>query len=244
MPQSRPPRSISSATASDLIYALPGQTVEAWARELAEALALAGDHLSVYQLTIEAGTAFHTLHGRGDLVLPDDDLAGDLYELTQATLARAGLPGYEISNHARAGQESRHNLTYWRYGDYVGVGPGAHGRVTLDGSKHATRQRRAPETWLAAVERDGHGTEELLPVGPTERAEEMLMMGLRLAEGIPRARFRDELGCEPEDVLDPHGLDILSDGGLVTLDDTRLTATAAGRQVLNGVLARLIRTTG
>jgi len=224
----------------DLIYARPGQSLEAWAAELEAALALAGDHLSVYQLTIEQGTAFHTAHARGDFALPDDDLAGALYELTQARLAEEGLAAYEISNHARPGQASRHNLTYWRYGDYVGAGPGAHGRLTLDGVKHATRQKKAPESWLAAVEAAGHGTEETLALNPEQRGEEMLMMGLRLAEGIPRRRFRAELGVEPEALLDPAGLARLIDGGFVTLDAERLAATAEGRQRLNAVLAMLL----
>jgi len=224
----------------DLIYARPGQSLEAWAAELEAALALAGDHLSVYQLTIEAGTAFHTAHARGDFALPDDDLAGALYELTQARLTEAGLAAYEISNHARPGQASRHNLTYWRYGDYIGVGPGAHGRLTLAGTKHATRQKKAPESWLAAVEAVGHGTEETLALNLEHRGEEMLMMGLRLAEGIPRRRFHDELGVEPEALLDPGGLARLVEGGFVTLDAERLAATAAGRQRLNAVLAMLL----
>ncbi|MGB8842906.1 MAG: radical SAM family heme chaperone HemW [Aliidongia sp.] len=224
----------------DLIYARPSQSLDSWARELDAALALAGDHLSVYQLTIEAGTAFHTAHARGDFALPADDLAGALFELTQERLETAGLPGYEISNHARPGQASRHNLTYWRYGDYLGVGPGAHGRVTLDGVKHATRQKKAPESWLAAVEEAGHGTEETTPLTAAQRGEEMVMMGLRLSEGIPRDRFRAELGNEPEALFDPSGLERLIEGGFVTLDNERLTATAAGRQRLNAVLAMLL----
>jgi oxygen-independent coproporphyrinogen-3 oxidase len=224
----------------DLIYARPGQSLEDWDAELAAALDLAGDHLSVYQLTIEPGTAFHTAHARGAFALPDDDLAGALYELTQERLGAAGLPAYEISNHARPGQESRHNLTYWRYGDYVGVGPGAHGRLTLAGAKHATRQMKVPETWLTAVEAGGHGTEEVVPLTPDQRGEELLMMGLRLAQGIPRARFHDEWHKEPEAALDRSGLARLIEGGFVTLDSERLAATAAGRQRLNAVLAMLL----
>ena len=225
----------------DLIYARPGQTVKSWQAELDRALGFAADHLSVYQLTIEQGTQFATLHARGDFILPDDELAGELYELTQAHLSAAGLPSYEISNHARPGQASRHNLTYWRYGDYVGVGPGAHGRLTLDGQKWATRQAKAPETWLARVEADGHGTQETEIVEAGARAEEMLMMGLRLAEGIPRQRFRDELGLEPEDLIDATALGHLTEGGFVTLDQHRLAATDAGRQRLNAVLAALLK---
>jgi putative oxygen-independent coproporphyrinogen III oxidase len=224
----------------DLIYARPGQTIAAWESELERALALAGDHLSLYQLTIEQGTAFHTAHARGDFALPDEDEAALLYELTQARLAAAGLPAYEVSNHARPGGESRHNLVYWRYGDYVGIGPGAHGRLTEGGVKCALRQRRAPETWLSAVERDGRATQEELPLGRDERLEEMLMMGLRLEEGVPRARFRGEAGGEPEEVLDRRRLDGLVANGLLALDAERLRATPAGLQRLNGVLAHLL----
>jgi len=226
----------------DLIYARPGQTEAAWAAELDRALPLVGDHLSVYQLTIEPGTAFATAHARGDFALPDEDLAGALYELTQDRLAAAGLPAYEISNHAwPGGGESRHNLVYWRYGDYVGVGPGAHGRLTLpDGGKVATRQRRAPETWLAAVEADGHGTQEGVPLGSAERLEEMLMMGLRLAEGVPLTRIRAETGKDLPETVDPDALRDLAEGGFLSLDAGRLRATDAGRQRLNAVLGALL----
>jgi oxygen-independent coproporphyrinogen-3 oxidase len=224
----------------DLIYARPGQELAAWERELDAALAMAGDHLSLYQLTIEQGTAFATSHARGDFALPDDELAGAFYEATQARLDRAGLAAYEISNHARPGAACRHNLVYWRYGDYVGIGPGAHGRVTLAGAKHATRQRRAPETWLAAVEAAGHATEERAPLGTAERREEMLMLGLRLAEGVARDRFRRETGGAVEDALDPAALADLQAGGFVVLDAAGLRATPAGRQRLNAVLGRLL----
>jgi oxygen-independent coproporphyrinogen-3 oxidase len=223
----------------DLIYARPEQTLAQWQAELARAVDLAGDHLSVYQLTIEAGTAFAAAHARGDWALPEEDLAGDLFEATQAVLAAAGLDAYEISNHARAGGESRHNLTYWRYGDYVGIGPGAHGRVTLGGDKFATRRHRAPETWLAAVERQGHGLQERVALAPAERREEMLMMGLRLAEGIERARFRAETGAELEAALDGERLADLVAGGFLETDARGLRATATGRQRLNAVLAAL-----
>jgi putative oxygen-independent coproporphyrinogen III oxidase len=224
----------------DLIYARPGQSLADWRDELDRALALAGDHLSLYQLTIEEGTAFAPAHARGDFTLPDEDLSGALYELTQERLQGAGMPAYEISNHARPGEESRHNLVYWRYGDYLGIGPGAHGRLTLAGEKLATRQLRAPETWLAAVEQSGHGTQERIPVVAGERLEEMLMMGLRLAEGIPRSRFRRESDGEPEAILDAAQIARLVDGGFLTLDDERLRATAAGRQRLNALLATLL----
>ena len=224
----------------DLIYARPHQTIASWRAELAQAVALAADHLSVYQLTIEPGTAFFAAHARGDFILPDDDLASDLFEATQADLAAAGMAAYEISNHARPGASSRHNLVYWRYGDYVGVGPGAHGRLTLEGKKLATRQIKAPELWLTSLQegRDGMAEEVETPV--KDRLTELTMMGLRLVEGIPRERFRLETGDEPEAVLDPKGLKDLIEGGFVTLDADRLTATVTGRQLLNSVLARLL----
>ena len=224
----------------DLIYARPGQTVAGWRRELDEALGMAGDHLSVYQLTIEQGTAFATAHARGDFMLPDEEISGALYETTQERLEAAGLAAYEISNHARPGAACRHNLVYWRYGDYVGVGPGAHGRLTIDGAKFATRQRRAPESWIAAAEKRGHGSEEPMRLADSERSEEMLMMGLRLAEGVARERFRQETGGELESALDPAALADLADGGFIELDAAGLRATAAGRQRLNAVLARLL----
>jgi len=224
----------------DLIYARPRQTVAEWEAELERALDLAGEHLSVYQLTIEAGTAFATAHARGDFALPDEETQAQLYETTQARLAAAGLPAYEISNHARPGAECRHNLAYWRSADYVGVGPGAHGRLTLDGSRIATRQLRAPETWLAAAERQGHGSEERVTVAPPEHLEEVLMMGLRLAEGISRERFRTALGAEFESALEEKRLAPLIEEGFLVLDEQHLAATAAGRQRLNAVLAALL----
>jgi len=224
----------------DLIYARPGQTPLSWRDELAAALAMAGDHLSVYQLTIEPGTAFFTAHARGDFALPDDEGQAALYETTQELLEGAGLTAYEISNHARRGGECRHNLVYWRYGDYLGIGPGAHGRLTLDGQKHALRNRRAPETWLAAIEGGAAACEEDLVLAPDERRAELLMMGLRLAEGVSRARFCAETGRDIEASLEPARLAQLIEGAFLVLDEKGLRATAAGRQRLNAVLAALL----
>jgi len=224
----------------DLIYARPGQTVAAWQAELARALDYAVGHLSVYQLTIEEGTAFYPLHARGDLVLPDENLAGDLYEATQSQLAAAGLPAYEISNHARPGEESRHNLTYWRYGDYVGIGPGAHGRLTLDGEKFATRAHRAPEIWLERVERDGHGAAAPDPIDRDARGTELLMMGLRLSEGVRLARLVEETGRTLDDFVEPAALSRLIEGGFLTRDADRLSATSEGLQRLNAVLGAIL----
>ncbi len=207
-------------TSFDLIYARPGQSVAAWEDELGEALTLAGSHLSLYQLTIEPGTAFGNRAERGETLAADEDTAAALFEVTQGRLLAAGMPAYEISNHARRGAECRHNLAYWRYEDYLGIGPGAHGRVTCDGGKLATQQRRSPEAWLAAV-------------------EEMLMMGLRLAEGVSRSRLEEMAGRSVDQLFGP-ALARLVEGGFLTLDDQRLAATAAGRQRLNAVLAALI----
>lgn len=224
----------------DLIYARPGQTPAQWDAELEAALRLAGDHLSVYQLTVEHGTGFAAASARGDFTLPDQDLAASLFEATQDRLAAAGLPAYEISNHASPGAESRHNLIYWRYGDYVGIGPGAHGRLTLDGDRIATRQKRLPERWLAAVEAQGHGTEERQVITADERLAELLMMGLRLASGIARERFLSETGRDIEQLLPSARLDDLVEGGFLVVDAAGLRATASGRQRLNAVLAALL----
>ena len=230
----------------DLITARPGQTRQAWRAELKQALKEEPKHLSIYHLTIEAGTAFHGAWRRGELEVPDEMEAATLFETTQEVLEEAGLPAYEISNHAAPGAECRHNLTYWRYGDYVGVGPGAHGRITLrapDGvgaAKFATRQHRAPEAWLAAVEENGHATRGREALSAEVRLEELVMMGLRLNEGIARAAFRREAGAGPEDVLPEARLTELLAGGFLELDAGGLRATPAGRVRLDALLARLL----
>jgi len=224
----------------DLIYARPGQTLEAWTAELGAALELAGDHLSLYQLTIEPGTGFEGAVARGDFSVPDEATQAALYEATQARLEAAGLPAYEISNHARPGEECRHNLVYWRYGDYVGAGPGAHGRLTLAGRKWATRQHRAPEAWLAEVEAKGHATRQRDEIAPPERVSEMLMMGLRLTEGVSLARLAAEAGADPGTIVSEPRLARLTEGGFLRRDAQRLVATKAGRQRLDAVLAALI----
>ena len=232
-------RDIFSRTSFDLIYARPGQTVAAWDEELCEALTLADTHLSLYQLTIEPGTAFGNRAQRGEILAADEDTAAALFEVTQQHLAVAGLPAYEISNHAAPGFECRHNLAYWRYEDYLGIGPGAHGRVTRDGGKLATQQRRAPEAWLAAIEDTGSTFDEVTPITRHTALEEMLMMGLRLTEGISRARLE---ALAERDIADLFGgaLEPLIEGGFLMLDKDRLAATAAGRQRLNAVLAALL----
>ena len=225
----------------DLIYALPEQTDRDWRGQLRDALAEAGGHLSLYQLTIEPGTAFHAQWARGDLVTPDEDAAGNLYETTQDVLEAAGLPAYEISNHARPGAESRHNLTYWRYGDYAGIGPGAHGRIAIGGVRHATRHHRAPEVWLERASRaaDPFAAEQgSTTVSDAEAVVEAAMMGLRTAEGVPLARLA-ALG-DAEAALDRDAIARLAEAGLLEDDPDRLRATPAGRQRLNAVLAAIL----
>ncbi len=224
----------------DLIYARPGQTPEAWSEELERALKLAGEHLSLYQLTIERGTRFFTDHAKGAFTLPDEDDSAAMFELTQKRLGAAGLPAYEISNHARLGAACRHNLIYWRYQDYVGVGPGAHGRFAEGNAKRATRRASGPEAWLEAVERDGHGTAETSRVSGHDRVEEALMMGLRLADGIDRQQFAEVAGADPVDALGEAKLAPLVAAGFLEFDATHLGATPAGRQRLNALLERLI----
>ena len=228
----------------DLIYARPGQTPEAWAEELERALGLAGEHLSLYQLTIERGTRFFTDHARGTFVLPDEEAAASMFEATQARLAAAGLPAYEISNHARPGAACRHNLIYWRYQDYVGIGPGAHGRFAerpVQGpTKRATRRVSGPEAWLEAVERTGHGTAESSVVAGRDLVEEALMMGLRLADGIDRATFASLTGADPVAALGEARLAPLVRAGFLEIRPDRLGATASGRQRLNALLERLL----
>jgi oxygen-independent coproporphyrinogen-3 oxidase len=232
-------REIFSRFSFDLIYARPGQSVRAWWRELDEALSLAGEHLSLYQLTIEPGTAFATLARRGELVPREEDSTAALFEATQERLAAAGLPAYEISNHARPGAECRHNLAYWRYQDYVGIGPGSHGRLTVSGTKYATQQHRLPEKWLTAVETKGTRIEETAPIGREPAIEEMLMMGLRLVEGVSRERLECAAGCEAETLFGSR-LEPLIEGGFLTLNAERLAATPTGRQRLNAVLGVLL----
>jgi oxygen-independent coproporphyrinogen-3 oxidase len=222
----------------DLIYARPGQTLEAWRSELGQALGLAGRHLSLYQLTIEQGTPFAALHARGKLHIPDDEAACDFYELTQEMTERAGLPAYEISNHAVQGEESRHNLTYWRYGQYVGIGPGAHGRVQVDGVRRATTTERNPERWAALVEAGEHGIAESVALSPLEQADEALLMGLRLQEGLDLDRLARHTGLRPS----IGALQELAQLGLVEMTaKSTLRSTTAGRMVLNEIVLRLAR---
>ena len=229
-------RSIFERYSFDLIYARPRQTPEAWAAELKRAIAEAAEHLSLYQLTIEPDTPFFGLHKAGKLPVPDEDLARDLYDLTQAVCLNAGMPAYEISNHSRPGAECRHNLVYWRGHDYAGVGPGAHGRLTIDGRRIATATEKRPEAWLMRVEEGGTGltVDERLTSG--EAADEYLLMGLRLAEGIDPARYSALSGR----ALNPKRISILREEGAVeTTADGRLRVTKSGFPLLDAVVADL-----
>ena len=221
----------------DLIYARQGQTLDQWRAELGLALALAVDHLSLYQLTIEDGTRFGDMHARGRLRgLPDADLAADMFAVTQETCDAAGMGGYEISNHARPGAESRHNLIYWRYGDYAGIGPGAHGRLTVGGRRWAIESPRSPEAWLAAAEGDAAEITIRSEVEPEDQGAEMLIMGLRLREGVDLARYARLTGRE----LPAFRIAELSSLGLLELDGSRIFATESGRIVLNAVIKQLL----
>jgi oxygen-independent coproporphyrinogen-3 oxidase len=219
----------------DMIYARPGQSMAQWRAELGQALAEQQGHMSLYQLTIEPGTRFADLHATGKLHLPADDHAAALYDLTQEMTAAAGLQAYEISNHARPGHESRHNLLYWRYGDYAGAGPGAHSRLRLGPERLALAAERHPETWRRQVEERGHGLCEETRVTAEEQAIEYVLMGLRIAEGISLSRHA-ELAGRPADPARIAGMKSL---GLIRREGDRLSATAAGRKVLDAIIREL-----
>jgi len=220
----------------DLIYARPGQSITGWRKELEEALALTHDHLSLYQLTIEDGTIFARLQDAGKLILPDHDHARALWDVTQDLTAKAGLPAYEVSNHARPGAESRHNLIYWRYGEYVGVGPGAHGRVLKGNIRRAQTTEPQPDVWLEQVARRGHALIEDEALSAEEQADEFLLMGLRLSEGIAPSDFEVMAGRD----LDPHRIAALLAQGMVEYTPGgRLRVSAEGFPVLDAVVADL-----
>ncbi len=229
-------RSVFDRVSFDLIYARQGQSLDAWQAELGQALSMAIDHLSLYQLTIEDGTAFGDRYAAGKLRgLPDDDLAADMYAVTQELCDAAGLPAYEVSNHAAAGLESRHNQIYWRYGDYPGIGPGAHGRLTLSGVRLATEAPLAPGAWMAQVRDRGDGDLQRVPLTTDEQRAEFLLMGLRLSEGVSL----DRLGLSQ----DQHFINKINDLveiSMLSMDDDYLRLTPQGRPVLNAVLRQLL----
>jgi len=229
-------RAVFDRYSFDLIYARPGQTPDAWASELTCALAQAGEHLSLYQLTIEHGTPFYELHAAGKLLTPDEDTARALYDVTQAICAEAGLPAYEVSNHARAEGECRHNLIYWRGHEYAGIGPGAHGRLDIDGARHAIATEKLPQPWLARVRTRGHGIVSDEVLTREEVADEFLLMGLRLVEGVDPVRYA-QISGRP---LDPRRVTFLREQGIVeTTPEGRLRVTMAGFPVLDAVVADL-----
>jgi putative oxygen-independent coproporphyrinogen III oxidase len=221
----------------DLIYARPGQTLAAWEGELARALAFGTEHLSLYQLTIEPGTRFATEAAAGRIVIPDGDSAADLFEATRAMTAAAALPAYEISNHARLGAESRHNLVYWRYRDYAGVGPGAHGRR----GGLATARHKKPENWIGAVARNGHGAQIEEPLTPNARATEALLMGLRLREGVDLERIARLGETTPTALIDQTAAERLEQQGLIARNGDHLGVTEAGMLLLDAILPLIVR---
>lgn len=220
----------------DLIYARPGQTIGQWRRELERALSFGTGHLSLYQLTIEPGTRFETMVRKGDFAPLDEDACADMFALTREVTARHGLPAYEISNHARSGEESRHNLTYWRYHDYCGIGPGAHGRR----GGLATVRHRKPENWLKAVAETASGISESRELGTREQASEALMMGLRLREGVDLEALAMRLGLRPADLCDGDKIAFYARQGLVWLDGPRLGVTDRGMPLLDGLLGEIV----
>lgn len=234
-------RGIFPRLSFDLIYARPGQSEESWRAELRQALALAADHLSLYQLTIEPGTRFFTEHARGAFALPQEDDAARMYEATAEEAARFGLAPYEVSNYAKPGAESRHNLAYWRYGDYLGIGAGAHQRLLLDGAMIATRRHRAPEEWLARVEANGHAIVEEETLSSRDRGREALLMGLRLAEGVDPKRIETRSGLPFVETIDPAMLTACLDEGYLEWRGARLVATSEGRVRLDALLPALLR---
>ena len=229
-------RNIFPRMSFDLIYARPDQSLDAWRSELEDAISLAADHLSLYQLTIEQGTPFFDLHRRGKITVPDPDRAADLYQLTQEVTAKHGLPAYEISNHAETGSESRHNLTYWRSGTWAGIGPGAHGRLEMNDGRRALSNERHPETWLERVEKEGHALTENELLAPDEVADELLLMGLRLREGFDLGRFSDRTGRE---IQEEKISDLIEYGMIEWVSDQRIRATQEGALVLDAVIADL-----
>jgi oxygen-independent coproporphyrinogen-3 oxidase len=220
----------------DLIYARPAQTAGQWEAELRRALSFGTDHVSLYQLTIEPGTRFETLVRTGHFIPADDDDAATLYEITGQMTSAAGIPAYEISNHAKPGSESRHNLSYWRYDDYIGIGPGAHGRRL----NFATQRHKKPENFLSAAERNAHGISSEDRLDAATRATESLLMGLRLAEGISLSRLSDRTGITSDNLLDIHAVDKIAQLGLIRRDGDHVTVTPQGMPLLDAILPQIV----
>jgi oxygen-independent coproporphyrinogen-3 oxidase len=225
----------------DLIYARPGQTLKGWEKELRRAAGLSSGHLSLYQLTIERNTPFYYAAEQGRFSVPKEDLAADFYTVTQDVLAEEGLPAYEVSNHAAPGQECAHNMIYWHYEDYIGIGPGAHGRITLDGVKHATRDHPAPEIWLEYVGKRNHGAHPFQAIGPYERALEALMMGLRLREGLALAKLEQAFGAGWRGFLDEEKLQTARGEGWLEMSDDHIRLTLEGTLRLNALVPFIVK---
>ena len=230
---------IFDRTTFDLIYGRPGQTLAAWKEELRGALTIAAGHASLYQLTIEDGTAFAAAQRRGTLVTPEEMVLADLYDATQDIMADAGLPAYEISNHAGPREQGQHNLTYWNYGAYAGIGPGAHGRLVIDGRRVATETIHDADGWRRAALAQGHGVAEQIALDDEACSDELLVTGLRLAAGVPGPRFAAVTGYDLAQLSMAPRVTTLREENLISIDDSRLTATATGRRLLNGVIAEI-----
>ena len=233
-------QTVFQRTSVDLIYGRPQQSVKAWQLELEQAVNIVSDHISLYQLTVEKGTAFYEAHRRGKFTLPQDEHALSLFEATQELLDKRGLPAYEISNHAKAGGESKHNLAYWRYQDYVGIGPGAHSRIMIDSRVHALEQIRAPTRWLNAAIHGKSGSLRHEILTRAQGVREMVMMGLRLREGLHRKRVARRLGVNLNNELDLSAIQRLENAGLIVNDAASLRLTARGRTLLDTVLATIL----
>lgn len=225
----------------DLIYARMGQSTKEWQQELEYAIELANGHLSLYQLTIEKGTPFYGQWRQGKLNIPNEDVSAEMYELTNDICENNNYPAYEISNYATTGEQSRHNMTYWQYDDYLGIGAGAHGRIAIDGKSFATQQNKKPETWLNAVQKNGHGTKIIEPLSQTMMAQEMIMMGLRLTQGINYADFEGRIGASIEGFIENSRLKFLKDQEFVDPDcPDVLRLTKRGRPLLNQILGQIL----
>jgi len=224
----------------DLIYARPDQTLKEWEEELSRAIDLSKGHISLYQLTIEQGTPFYIQHNRGDFKIPETDLAADLYELTNKIMADANMPAYEVSNYAAEGHQSKHNMIYWRYDDYAGVGPGAHGRVTVDGAKYATRTHRAPDIWLERNKAQGHGYHAFEKLDAAQSFEECFMMGMRIAEGVSIEKLEHLSGKKFADIFTSDKINSLAQEGLIIVTQTHIKPTQKGMQRLNSIMSYLL----
>lgn len=233
-------RNIFDNYSFDLIYARPGQSLKDWEVELQQALKFAGNHLSLYQLTIEKGTRFFSDYSKGAFKIPDEDLAADFYLLTRDIMEAHGMPAYEVSNHAKPGFESRHNLSYWHYDDYLGIGPGAHGRITVNGNKTATMMTSKPENWLASVESNKNGIQTSILLDKSDVLDEVIMMGLRIKEGISRKRFFNITGKEIEDIIPTVKINKLKENKLIEIDTNGIRCTAEGMLLVNSIAAELL----